>query len=219
MIIGTAQTCSPFIWVVDTVSTITAPIAVALRDHPLTPVRAVARYLGSLTAAERDVIHGEGLAIVLVTFSKAPGWSPSASDGTSEGQRDVLALQALGAPQGVTVFTDLEGVNPALAAQSTLDWANARAAVQRVGGYDPGLYVGAEQPLNGSQLDQLVVDRYWQGLSRLTAPGAPLGFVLEPLGGWNMRQLPHTTTMAGIPVDVNATSYDFRGRLLTYWAA
>jgi len=218
MSIGTAATCPPFVWIIDTVSELTAAGLVALRDHPLTPVRGIACYIPSLTPAKRDMIHYAGLGIVPVTYSRAPGWQPSQNEGSVDGQQDVLKLQSLDCPAGVTVFTDLEGVDLKLASQNTSDWANARAAAQRAAGFDPGLYVGADQPLNGSQLDALIVDRYWQGLSRLTAPGGPLGFVLEPIGGWNLRQLPRTMTLAGIAVDVNASSYDYRGRLITWWA-
>lgn len=210
---GVCRPAPPHTFVVDCVTAITPLLANALRYHPTTPVRGVCRYLGSITPEERDVIWAAGLFIELVTFGDAR--SGSGSEGSKHGAADVQALIALGCPPGVTVWTDLESFEDT--ADNCKAFCNARGQMHRTGGWDPGLYVGAGQPLDGLQLATLVQDRYWQGLSILTVAGAPAGYTIEPTVGWSQRQLPHTTTLGGASVDVSVTQWDWRGRLPNVW--
>jgi hypothetical protein len=210
---GVMRPAPPHVIVVDTVATVSEAQAIAWRDHPLTPVRGVCRYLGSITPAERDAIFAAGLFIELVTYGDAR--SGGAPEGTQHGSQDVKQLVSIGCPPGVTVWSDLESFSG-----SALDCAafyNARGGLHRGGGWDPGLYVGAAQPLDGVALAALVQDRYWQGLSVLKAPGAPAGYTIEPTVGWCQRQLPHTVMLAGAEVDVSITQYDWHGRLPNVW--
>lgn len=161
------------------------------------------RYLGSVTAAELQVILAAGLLFMPVTFSRAPGWIPSAGMGTADGNLDVQHLNQAGVPKGCTVWIDLEGC--AGSAQAVADWVNSRASVIRAAGYDVGLYVGAGDVLNGQQLYSLAqIDRYWKSLSDVPTP-ATCGFC--------MMQLWKTITLAGTEIDVDCIQYDYRDRL------
>lgn len=161
------------------------------------------RYLGSVTAAELKIILDAGLLFMPVTFSRAPGWVPTAAMGTSDGTLDVQHLQSAGIPQGCTVWIDLEGT--AGSAPVVAAWVNARATVIRAAGYDVGLYVGAGDVLNGQQLYSLAqVDRYWRSLSAVPTPDTC---------GWCMMQLYKTIELAGTEIDVDCIQYDFRDRL------
>lgn len=151
------------------------------------------RYLGSITATEMQVILDAGLLLSLVTY--ADQWSPSAT---------VSELTALGVPSGVTIWLDVESVkeDAATVTNAINAWADAVSA----GGWQPGLYVGAAQPLSAEELYQLRVVRYWKSMSQ----------VVELQCGWSMVQLYKTTTIAGTEVDVDVVSYDYQGRLPTF---
>jgi hypothetical protein len=221
MAIGVARSAPPHVFVVDTVAPLSEEALRAMRDDPLTPVRGVAIYLGEGDMkSKRDAAFAAGLFVTLVTFSRRAGWggtSPSRELGQADGATDVRHLLDLEAPSGVTAWTDLEGC-PGNAAD-TGDWCNARGEVQRQAGWDPGLYVGAVQPMNGIQLGLLVQNRYWQSLSRLVTASSPPGYVVEPAPGWCMRQLPRTRTLCGVEVDVDVTQYDWKDRLPVVWYA
>jgi len=140
----------------DCVTVMTAARATALKAAGMT---FAIRYLGSVTASELAIIMAAGLMFMPVTFSRAPGWIPTAAMGTSDGNTDVQHLKSVGVPEGCTVWIDLEGT--AGSAQAVAAWVNARAAVIKAAGYDVGLYVGSGDVLNGQQLyalAELVLD-------------------------------------------------------------
>lgn len=216
--VGSAVTARPFTFIIDTDQRITPAGLVAMRDDIWTPARAILVYIPLLTADYVADIHGANLAIIPVTYGNRPGFIPSASDGQTKGTADVLKLQSVACPATVTVISDFEETAPGATAQQAQAELNARGVIQKQAGFDPGVYVGAEQPMNGAQLDAVMQDRYMKGLSRLTSPGIPQGFVIEPLAGWCIEQLSRTTVLAGINVDVSVIHYDWRGRLPTWWA-
>jgi hypothetical protein len=166
------------------------------------------RYLGSINPTELACILNAGLLFMPVTFSRAPGWVPTAAEGTSDGTQDVHQIQALGLPHGCTVWIDLEGATGNATVVSA--WVNARANVIRTAGYDVGLYVGAGDVLNGQQLYSLAtIDRYWKSLSDVPTPTC----------GFSMLQLFKTITLAGTEIDVDCIQYDYQGRLPNMVAA
>jgi hypothetical protein len=190
----------------DTVTTITPVAAKKLADAGM---RFAVRYLGSIYTAELDTLLDAGIAVMPVTYSRAPGWLPSGPMGTADGIEAVRHLQAAGFPKGVTVWRDLEG--PGGAPQDIIDWVNAWCKPVREAGYDPGLYVGYGAKLTSKQLYDLAVDRYWHSLSRVTDNANALA---EPGCGWCMYQLYDSVTWAGATwVDVNVIQKDYRGRL------
>lgn len=162
------------------------------------------RYLGSLTSNEVAVILGGGLGLMPVTYSRMPGWSPTAEMGTEDGNLDVQHLTAAGLPKGCTVWIDLEGVSPTATAADTAAWVNARATVIRQAGYDVGLYVGSADLLSAQQLYALAqIDRYWHSLSDVPTPSC----------GFALIQLYKTITLAGTEVDIDTVQYDYKDRL------
>jgi hypothetical protein len=162
------------------------------------------RYLGSITPSELASILDAGLLFMPVTFSRGPGWVPSAAMGTQDGTQDVQHLTSLAIPKGGTVWIDLEGA--AGSAAIVAAWVNARAKVIRAAGYeDVGLYVGAGDVLNGQQLYDLAeIDRYWRSLSSVPEPARC---------GFSMIQLWKTITLAGTEVDVDTVQFDYLDRL------
>lgn len=184
---------------VDCITVLNATSAAALKAAGM---RFAIRYLGSITPIELAEILGAGLVFMPVTFSRAPGWVPTAAMGTSDGQTDVQHIKALGLPSGCTVWIDLEG---AIGSASTVSaWVNARAQVIRLSGYDVGLYVGYGSVLDSAQLYALAeVDRYWKSLSDVPTPTC----------GFSMMQLWKTTVVAGVSVDVDCIQYDYNDRL------
>lgn len=185
----------------DSVTALTSTSAAALKANGM---KFAVRYLGSVTSAELSDILNAGLLFMPVTFSRAPGWVPTAATGASDGAEDVLHLQALGLPQGCTVWIDLEGVDASAPASAVSDWVNARSAAITGAGFDAGLYVGYSPVLDGAQLYALPnINRYWCAYNGTTEPGC----------GFCMLQLNKTTTLAGVEVDVDCVQYDFKNRL------
>jgi hypothetical protein len=148
------------------------------------------RYLGSITPSELAVILDAGLLVSLVTY--ADKWTPEAT---------VAELTALDVPHGVTIWLDVESVNEDAATVTSA--INAWAAAVSAGGWQPGLYVGANQPLNAEELYQLNVVRYWRSMSNVPTPSC----------GWCLMQLYKTVTVAGTEVDVDCVQYDFQDRM------
>lgn len=187
---------------VDCVTALDAVRCAALRSAG---VGFAVRYLGSLTVDEVGTILEAGLALMPVTYSRAPGWVPTHGMGTADGMQDLAHMQAAGldAARDCTVWIDLEGC--AGSAGDAAAWVTERSAVLHVAGYDVGLYVGAYQPLDGAQLYALPgVTKYWRSLSS----GVP-----EPECGWCLIQLFPTTTIGGTSVDVDVVQHDHKGRV------
>jgi hypothetical protein len=182
----------------DTVSVLNDAAAAALRAAGM---RFAVRYLGSLKGDEVSSILKAGLALMPVTYSRASGWTPTGELGQEDGSSAVADAKAAGFPAGVTVWCDLEGC--AGTVETTSAYVNAWAGVVRDAGFDPGLYVGSGQALDGAQLYALAVDRYWRSFSQ----------VPDPTCGWSMIQLYKTVTVAGTSVDVDVIQYDYRARL------
>ena len=161
------------------------------------------RYLGSISAAELQIILDAGLAFFPVTYADR-------FDGTQAAEQ----CAALGIPAGVTVWLDLEGIGAALAPESVITQANAWAQAVKNGGYMPGLYVGAGCKLTSQEVYALQHVRYWKGQSHLTDRN---GNLVEPGCGWCMTQLYPHVGRAGVDVDIDVIGEDYRNRL-PVWA-
>lgn len=162
------------------------------------------RYLGSVTPAEVQIILDAGLLFSPVTYSRSPGWLPTSEMGISDGAQDVAHLQALGLPQGCTVWIDLEGVSLTATLQDLTDWINNRSLAIKNAGFDVGLYVGASDILDSAQLYALpYINRYWRSLSEVPSPTC----------GFAMMQLYKSVIIANTLVDVDVIQYDFQDRL------
>ncbi len=194
---------------VDSVQAITTQAqAQALKDSG---IDFCIRYLGGTSSAEVDLIIAVGLAFMPVTYSRAPGWLPSAQLGTLDGNNAASHCIALGLPKGATVWLDLEG--PGGHSQDIIDWVTAWCLPMKAAGYDCGLYVGYGTQLTSHELYALPVDRYWHSISRVTDSAGQLA---EPQCGWCMYQLQPSRMWANTWVDVDCVQEDYQGRLPTW---
>jgi hypothetical protein len=184
----------------DTDTTLTPSLAQQLQPQ----FGFVVRYLSALSTTEINDILGSGLWLELVNFAHKPGWLPTASMGTADGQKDVQLLKQLGIPQGMELWIDLEGSAGSVA--DTTDWINSRALQIVSAGYLAGLYVGNSCVLDGPQLYALPnISRYWQAYNQ----GIP-----EPQCGFCQFQLfPPNQTVSGVLVDLDYSSSDYKGRV------
>lgn len=168
-------------------------------------VHAVAGYLGAMNRTRLAFILAAGMAYIPVTFAGEYNDGP---------QDEIGQLQALGIPQGASVFLDLEGLkafreNPAELISKINAWADAIAAA----GYIPCLYVGVPQPLTSDELWALRVRGYWRGQGSIRDRSNALA---EPRGcGWMMTQMFPSRNL-GTPatwVDCNMIGADYKGRV------
>jgi len=172
---------------IDTIATLTAESVAALKAEGFS---FAVRYLGGVTRSEVAAITGAGLLLSLVTY--ADQWEPAAT---------VSELQHLAVPVGATIWLDVESLDmsPAGVISVINAWADAIAA----GGWQPGLYVGANQPLDASRLYALSVVRYWRSMSSVPMPSC----------GFCQLQLYPTVQVAGVSVDIDVIQQDYEGRL------
>jgi hypothetical protein len=149
------------------------------------------RYVGrtqmasyDLTAAEAQTILESGLALMIVQHVLEPGWSPTQSLGMEYGANAAAFSKQIGVPAGVNVWCDLEGVSTSSAASDVAAYCNAWAAEVSAAGYLPGLYIGWEPGLSGSQLYDLAFDHYWgaYNVDGVSKP-SPRGFQLQQKEG------------------------------------
>jgi hypothetical protein len=187
---------------IDTVTAITETSVQIIKEK----VDFVVRYLGGVSTTEIALITEAGLGVQLVTYSRAPGWMPSATMGAEDGDTDVVRLKALGIPEGMVVFIDLEGSGGDAA--DTASWVNARAKTITQAGYIAGLYIGDSCVLDAEQLYSLPdIKRYWVAFNR----GTPV-----PSCGVCMRQLfPPNQTLGGIYIDWDSVQADYSNRVPT----
>jgi hypothetical protein len=143
-----------------------------------------------------------------VTFGTAPAHY--------NGLNTVAQCKALGLPDGVSTWLDLEGLatfhdDPA----DLISRANAWASIVEAAGWMPCLYQGCPQPLTSAELYALKHVRYWlgQGLPR-DRHNAPA----TPACGYCMTQKYPSVMRGGISVDDNSLAPDKLGRL-PVWAA
>ncbi|MDC0721231.1 glycoside hydrolase domain-containing protein [Nannocystis bainbridge] len=162
-----------------------------------------------ISRAEVEAILGAGLALMIVQHVRRSGWSPTAALGSSDGALAVRHLQEIGAPPQLTVWTDVEGVDPSAPANNILTYGNAWYKAVAAAGFTPGLYVG-RLPLTSAQLYRgLKFRNYWK--SGITT-------VEVQTRGYQMLQLPPANDLVhGIHIDHDATQPDDLGDLPTWW--
>jgi hypothetical protein len=140
---------------------------------------------GDLSPAEVQAILGSGLALMVVVHSPAPGWAPRGVAGAEHATWAVSNLEGAGlrAVGAMTVWCDLEGVLPGTPASDIIDYVNTWTVGIRAAGYQPGLYVGYDAFLTGSQLYvDLYLARYWKSASAVPTP-ALRGFCMTQMLG------------------------------------
>jgi Domain of unknown function (DUF1906) len=122
------------------------------------------RHPQDLTADEVDVILTSGLGLMVVQHVEAadpPWWVPSGEKGGNYGATASRESIACGIPSGVSVWCDLEGVDPHAPASAVLDYCTRWFKCVAAAGFLPGLYVGYNPGLSPSQLYSLPFTHYW----------------------------------------------------------
>jgi hypothetical protein len=166
------------------------------------PVDFVMQYLGSASKAGVATILAAGLGFMPITYADR-----------FNGTQAVAECQALALPKGITVWLDVEGINPLhTTPQQLIKLINDWAATVQAAGYIAGLYVGSGCLLTSLELYDLKITRYWHSMSRVVDRNGQLA---EPACGWCMHQCYSTQTLQGIEVDYNFVCKDNNGRLPT----
>jgi hypothetical protein len=165
---------------------------------------------GDLSAAEISAITGAGLALMAVQHVARPGWAPTIALGGAYGYVAATNAAAIGLPPGMTLWLDLEGVAPYASRADTIAYCNTWAGAVAAAGYDPGVYVGANQPLTGDDLYwRLRLARYWKSASRVPD---------IPYRGYCMAQSLAPSPVDGIDLDRNVIMADAFGGLPSWLA-
>lgn len=118
---------------------------------------------GNLSAAEAETIRSSGFALMAVQHVRGTGWRPTAELGQQDGILAVQQVVDCGLPARICVWMDLEGVYGDATSDDVLAYCNAWFTEVSIGGFIPGIYVGANCGLNQDQLDnQLPFEYYWR---------------------------------------------------------
>ncbi|EDM74385.1 hypothetical protein PPSIR1_29755 [Plesiocystis pacifica SIR-1] len=163
---------------------------------------------GSMSRAEAEAILAGGLALMPVQFAQK-NFAPTRDQGTTLGTNAAKNAAALGFPEGVNVWCDVEAIDSSSTTQEVVDYANAWASAVSSAGYLPGLYVGPNSKLTTSVLYQeLSFQHYWK--SAAWVPNVDTR-------GYQMWQS-ISMTKFGVYIDVDLVGIDSKqGR--PYWLA
>ncbi|HJU18989.1 MAG TPA: glycoside hydrolase domain-containing protein [Stellaceae bacterium] len=194
--------------IVDTDTAIAAPTAAMLAAAGVVGVvrylsRATPNHPGDLSAAETAAIIGAGLGLMAVQHAAPPRrWWPEAALGTAQGRAAAANAHDAGLSAGTTLWLDFEETAPGATAADAIDYCNAWTREVIAGGFEPGLYVGPNQPLSGEDLYwRLALKIYWR--SAAIVPDVPAR-------GYAMRQSA-PRQLAGIIVDQDVVLGDAFG--------
>jgi Domain of unknown function (DUF1906) len=121
-----------------------------------------------LTEDEADAILDAGLALMAVQHYAGDGWVPSVALGAQYGRRAASNAAQAGLPEGVNVFLDLEGIKQGTTAADVIAYCNAWFDAVQTGGYETGVYVGANCILSSDELYwELHTKHYWKSGSKV----------------------------------------------------
>ncbi|HTF05072.1 MAG TPA: glycoside hydrolase domain-containing protein [Bacteroidia bacterium] len=204
---GTVQSAAPGLNGFDTITTITPSTAAKFVQDGY---GFCARYV-SLGSTQTDLSNQEavdilnaGLALMIVQRVRSSGWVPSASLGTTYGTNAANNAASIELPKGMNIFCDLEGAAEGTSAQVVIDYCQAWYAAVNSAGYVPGIYVGPQCGLSGTQLYQnLSFGHYWKSAD--TVPDVATR-------GYQIVQLqPPDITVNGVGIDKDTTQTDNLG--------
>jgi hypothetical protein len=151
----------------DTAESVSTKAATAFRRHGYRfCVRYVRRdkpHASALSVKEAKSLLWTGIGLMIVQYVESDtSWIPNGVKGTTNGDVAAAETTKLGVPWGVTVWCDLEGVEPGTRAQKVIDYCNRWHAAVSNAGYVPGLYVGYHAGLSPTQLYRnLRFSHYW----------------------------------------------------------
>jgi hypothetical protein len=155
-----------------------------------------------LTSQEALGILNSGLALMPVQHAPRQGWFADRALGQQHGHEASANAKTVGFPDGVNLWCDLEGVNGSAQAQDVIDYCKAWYEAVSATGYVPGLYVGADTLLNGSQLYDLPFLHYWRSQSHVPD-------ILQR--GYQVIQLGPSLQINGVWIDLDVALNDNQG--------
>jgi len=164
-----------------------------------------------ISRTEAEAILGANLALMIVQHVRRSRWSPTAALGSSGGALAAGHVADMGAPAGLTVWTDVEGLTADVPAADIIAYANAWYTAVAAAGYTPGLYVGTFRLTSSQLYYKLKFRNYWKS-------GMAVADVYKR--GYQMiQQSPGNVAMNGINIDDDVIQVDNRGDLPTWWVA
>jgi hypothetical protein len=186
----------------DTIAPLTTTALRALKEAGADGV--IAYLGGNLTAEALADAHGLGLGVCPVNYSRAQGWTPSATLGEGDATTSLLRLTKLGIPtEGLVDACDLEEPGAGDLDGYVQAWCHVVGDQGRLA----GAYVGAGLGRTGAQIYGWPFTRYWRSCSIVPEPGC----------SWSMIQLyPPNQMRGGLQVDIDVACHDFRGRAWTW---
>jgi hypothetical protein len=126
------------------------------------------RYVGrtemashDLTTAEAETLLSAGLALMPVQHVLGGEWMPTGALGAEYGVNAAAFSQQIGFPPGVNVWLDLESVSTQAAASDVVAYCTSWYTAVSAAGYVPGVYIGWQPGLSGTQLYDLPFQHYW----------------------------------------------------------
>lgn len=126
-----------------------------------------------LSAAEARTLLAAGLGVMPVQHVESESsWVPTEAKGRRFGRAGAEHALAIGLPEGVTLWCDLEGVAPGTPAEQVTAYCDAWYEAVWARGYSPGVYVGWRAGLGPKGLFALRFRRYW-GAYNLNADEVP----------------------------------------------
>jgi Domain of unknown function (DUF1906) len=176
-------------------------------------VRFLLRYLsrttpqntGDISVIERAAILAGGISVGYVQHYPGSGWMPSAPRGNAYGLAAVANLKQIGAPPGVCVWRDWEGLILSATAEACIADMNAWNDAVASFGYVPGIYVGYDAILGASDLYwRLTCKHYWKSESTVPVP---------EVRGYQMIQSIAPSPVEGYDWDRDVVVADLRGGL------
>lgn len=186
--------------------------------------RFVCRYVPRVTAHANDLRAGEvaelmraGLAIMPVQHVESEAaWTPTDDKGRQYGEVAAKHASMVGIDPGTTLWLDLEGVAPGVAAEDVIRYCNYWHDRVKAAGYLPGIYVGWHAVLSPTELyRRLKFQRYWAAYN-LNADQFPAtrGVCLRQL----VAKPADTPTGTPFGIDVDVARADALGGLATVHA-
>jgi hypothetical protein len=172
------------------------------------------RWPYNLTRKELDILLDAGLYVSIVQYfscsyeSTRAGKRYSTAYGGKAGEIAAVNAGALGIPQGVTIWNDLEGC-PDATPDMIEDYCNGWSEAIVSHGYAPGLYVGSGL---GSQATGYMVGSRLYALPRYRAYWRAASLVPQiPNRGYTVTQ-GCEITIAGVRVDQDMIALDHRAK-------
>ena len=200
------QPATPGVMGVDTVARITYKQAIGLYNAGY---RFAVRYLGHVSMAEIiDLTSAKMGVLFIASYSRRPGWVPSATMGVEDGQQAIAHAQELGVI-GASIYVDFEGPGEPLGVkQEKVDcllYGNAAGHAIQHGGSPAGVYVGYGLPLDSVELYwSLAFTGYWKSCSQVPD---------VDIRGYQMIQFSVNRMICGVEVDEDRIQADNKGNV------